>query len=193
MISKFAYNAGAAAAWDLFTKTSAGPLIPRPMLKAPGMAMHNVGGGIGNATGSGLKPVASQSLPGTAAASPRAMAGASPAMPAGNVNPTQVQARPPAPDKTAVTPAPAGTRIVSPPEMDKARAASAAKAPKPAVAPPAAAPPGAPPAAAAPGAPAGGFWQSMKEQAPGAIMNTALMAGIPMAMNAFSSNNQQQG
>lgn len=65
---------------------------------------------------------------------------------------------------------------------------------------PGAAPP-APAAAAAPAAPAspaaaaapGGFMQSLKEQAPGALLNTGLMMGIPMAMNAFSgSGNQNQ-
>jgi hypothetical protein len=33
--------------------------------------------------------------------------------------------------------------------------------------------------------------QSLKEQAPGALLNTGLMMGVPMMMNAFSGSGQQ--
>ncbi len=62
-------------------------------------------------------------------------------------------------------------------------------------APPAGAPAAGAPAAGAPdagAAPAPGFWQSMKEQAPSALLNTGLMMGVPMLMNAFSNSGQQQ-
>ena len=65
--------------------------------------------------------------------------------------------------------------------------------------------PAAPAGGATPAAPAGAaatpaaaaasptFMQSLKEQAPGALLNTGLMMGIPMAMQAFSgSGNQNQ-
>lgn len=89
--------------------------------------------------------------------------------------------------------APGGTRTGV---LPGAQAAQAAAAPAP-VAPAAAAPAPAP-AAAAPAAPAapaaGGFMQSLKEQAPGVLLSTGLMTALPMAMNAFSgSGNQQQG
>jgi hypothetical protein len=49
--------------------------------------------------------------------------------------------------------------------------------------------------ASQPAAAPGGFWNSVKEQAPGALLNTGLMMALPMAMNAFSGSGdkQQQG
>lgn len=75
----------------------------------------------------------------------------------------------------------------------------AQKVPAPGAAPTAAAAPAAAPAApaaaapAAPAAPAGGgFMQSVKEQLPGAVLNTGLMFAAPMLANAFSGSGNQQ-
>lgn len=85
----------------------------------------------------------------------------------------------------AQVPAPAlgGTTVARPSAMGAAPAA-------PAPAAPAAPMPGAAPAA--PGAkPGGGFVQALKDQAPSALLNTGLMMGVPLAMNAMSNSGQQ--
>lgn len=251
MIQDIDYHAGSLDAWETFFKTAAPSpvMMARPALKAPGLQMANMGGGMGNAhagvpmsqswnvqgaapLGGGAAGAAPVAQPGTAVASPKAMA-AAPAMPAGNVDPTSVRgdvtkaSKPPAAPAQTQVGAPAaiqqmptqikpqgaaamaqhasdnagtvagGKPMAIPPTPTPAPGAPAPAAQAPMVPPPAPAgtpPPAAAPAPAAPAAPgapaAGGeapptFWNSLKQQAPGALMNTALMAGVPLLMNAF--------
>jgi hypothetical protein len=116
----------------------------------------------------------------------------------GGVNPMTNTGVLPGGAKTQVTPGGGATQVGAPAAISNMNTQikpkpAAPAAPAPGAAPAAPAPAAPPPApGAAPGAPpAPGFMQSLKEQAPGALLNTGLMMGVPMMMNALSGPGNQ--
>ena len=220
MITNVAYSAGQRAALSSFFKEAAGispitmappKLRPgvRPAYGAPGVAPAAAAGpsGLTNTHIPTPTPLSADGMPTRASLkpAPRQMSPAAAAAP----DVTQVTKNQ-KPFATGPIPVPAGvdrtqvTQNQKPVATGPIPVPSTPAAPAPAPAPGAPAPaPGAPaPAAPAPAAPAPAvtadkaqptFMQSIREQAPGALLNTGLMMGIPMAMQAMAgSNNQNQ-
>ena len=208
MITNVAYSAGQRAALSSFFKEAAGisPITMAPPKLRPGVRPAYGAPGVAPAAAAGPSGLTNTHIPTPTPLSADGMRTRASLKPA----PRQMSpAAAAAPDVTQVTknqkpfatgpiPVPAGVDRTQVTQNQKPIATGpipAAPAPAPA--------PGAPaPAAPAPAAPAPAvtadkaqptFMQSIREQAPGALLNTGLMMGIPMAMQAMSgSNNQNQ-